>query len=329
MATGPLRRHVRRKPRLGDRLFTRRFIPRDVLPISAPATVSWHALQRSFLPSNQYQHLSVNGTPSTWPCLSGANGDEGLRAHNLPILPPSPSIRHLFRPPPAQEEEKTRRCGAIESLERGVRSYRFPLHRGTTRAGDKVEHDPQERADLVCLVFFTSSTVHLISPLGSKTKGSRCGTHTVRQPQFEDPDRITRLAPITVDHRGLYRACRPCPCHSIEQAASVRTLTKPLTSLHLPPTLLTSRYHAHRSLSKERLDSIGLQVEIERISMTIMTVAVQDVIEYDAFSRRSILLVLWKTHPFALPNFSFLPAFTPICFAALHLFSAYLLLFVP
>lgn len=171
--------------------------------------------------------------------------------------------------------------------------------------------------------------MHFISPLGFKTKGSLCETHTVRQPQFEDPDRITRLAPITVDHLGPHRACRPCPCHSIDQAASVRTLTRPPTSHHLPPTPLTSRYHAHRSLNRAPLDSIDLRVGIERISMTIMTVAVPGVVEYDAFPRWSILPVPCKTHPFTLPKFSFLPTFTPVYSAALHLFSAYLLLFVP
>jgi len=173
--------------------------------------------------------------------------------------------------------------------------------------------------------------VHLISPLGSRTNDSRCVTHTVRQAQVEDPDRITRPALIIVDRLGphpLHPAYQPCPCRRIGRAASQRTPTRPPTSLHLPPTLLTSRYHALRSLSQEPLGSIGLRVGIGRISMTTMTVEVQDVIEYDGSSRRSILLVPRKNHSFLLPKFSFLPTFTPLYSGVLHLFSAYLLLFI-
>ena len=91
-------------------------------------------------------------------------------------------------------------------------------------------------------------------------------------------------------HRAYQRyRCRPIDqaayqryqCRRIVQAASTRTPTKRLTSPHLPPTLLTSLYHVHRSPNKEPLGSIGLRVGIGRISMTIMTVGVRDVIECD------------------------------------------------
>jgi len=182
-------------------------------------------------------------------------------------------------------------------------------------------------------VFFTSSTTHLISPLGFKINDSRCATHTASQPQFEGPGRITRPALITVDRLGPrppHRTHQPYPCRRIEQAASVRTLTWPPTPLHLPPTLLTSRCRAHRNLNKHPLNSIGLRVGTGRITMTIMAVVVQaqGVVGYDAFSRRSILLVPRKNHPFPLSKYPFFPTFTPICSAALHLFLAYLLLFV-
>jgi hypothetical protein len=156
MATKPLRRHIRHKPRPGDRVFTRRLVPRPVLPVPGPESPPGHAPRPPLLRSNQYLRFSLNGRPPTWPCLSGANDDDDelcTYAFHLPILTPPPGVGHLFRPPPAQKEEKARRCGATASLERGVRSYCFPLHRGTARASGKVEHDSQERADLVCLVF--------------------------------------------------------------------------------------------------------------------------------------------------------------------------------
>jgi len=119
---------------------------------------------------------------------------------------------------------------------------------------------------------------------GFKTNDSRCETHIARLPQFEEPDRTTRPAPITVDHLGPrppHRTYRRYPCRPIDRAASARIPTKPLTLPHLPPTLLTSRYHVHRSPSQEPLGTIGLRVGIGTISMNIVTVAVQDVIDYD------------------------------------------------
>lgn len=122
-----------------------------------------------------------------------------------------------------------------------------------------------------------------MSPQGSKTNDSRCETHIVSQPQFEEPDRITRPPPTTVDHLGphlSHRAYQRYRCRRIDRAALVRIPTRPLTLLPLPPTLPTFHYHVHPSPNKGPLGSIGLRVGIGRITMIIMTV-VQDVIEYD------------------------------------------------
>ena len=140
--------------------------------------------------------------------------------------------------------------------------------------------------------YFLHHRPYLISPLGSKTDDRRCVTHIASQ-RIVDPDRITRRALITVDHPGQYpshRMYRPCPCHRIDQAALVRPTNRPPTSLHLIPIPLTPRCHTRRTLNKEPLVSIGLRVGIGRVSMTVTTVVLQDVIEYDHFSHRSILL---------------------------------------
>ena len=141
--------------------------------------------------------------------------------------------------------------------------------------------------------YFLHHRPHLISPLGFKTDGRRCVTHTASRAQFEDPERTIRKALITVDHpvpHPSHRMYRPCPCRRIGQAASVRTLIRPPTSLHLTPTPPTPRCHTRRTLNKEPRGSIGLRVGIGRVSMTVTTVGLQDVIEYDPFSHRSILL---------------------------------------
>ena len=323
MAAEPLRRHIRHEPCSGDRLFTRRLVPRPTIPVSAPAEST---LRPSFFASDKYFHFFLNGGCSAWTCLGGANDDdddEGFCAHHLPILTPPPCVRPLFRPPTAQEEEKARGCGPVAPPERGVRPYRFPLHRGTARDGGQVEHDSQERADLVRLVFFASSTAHLISPVGSKTNGSRCATPTASQP-FEHPDRITRPAPNAVDRLGPDPS--PRPCRPAQFLPTAQTLNRQPTTLRPPPTP-TSRYHARRSLNKApRGIMLGLRVVIGRISTTVMTEAVQSVIESDILSRWSIPLVRCKNN--TLSKFSFLSTFTPVCSAALHLFSTYLLLFV-
>ena len=172
--------------------------------------------------------------------------------------------------------------------------------------------------------------MHLISPLGFKTNGSRCVTHIVSQLQLEDPGRTIHPALITVDHLGpdpSHRTYLPYPCPRIDQAASAQTLPRLPSSLPLPPTLHTSRCHVHRNLNKEPLASIGLRVGIERISMTTMTVAaLQDVIECEAFSPRSILLVPRKIACYQNLRSSQHPR--PFILLLCILFP-YLLLFVP
>ena len=155
MAAGSLRKHIPREPCPGDRLFARRLVSRDALPVSVPPSLTGHPPRAPFPPPSQSLLLSLIGYPQTWP---GANHNENL-CNRPPISTPHP--RGPPRPTPAQEKKKTRRCGAIASLERGIRSDRFPFHRGTARTGGEVEHDPQECPDLVCLAFFASLTTDL------------------------------------------------------------------------------------------------------------------------------------------------------------------------
>ena len=192
MATKPLRRHLRRKPCPRDRVFTRRLIPRKLVPVSAPASLSGNAPRGSFLPSSRHLHFTVNWNRSTRPCLSGANdNNDPFRAYGLSILTPSPSVGHTPRPPSAQEEEKTRRRGTTTSLERGVRSYCFPLHRRTARPRVEVGYVPQECANLVRLVFFTSSTTSHISFRFQNRRQAMRNTHrqsgSVRGPGSDNP----------------------------------------------------------------------------------------------------------------------------------------------
>ena len=261
---------------------------------------------------------------------------------------PSPYSRHPPASdvpsdhPPPKKKRKRADADQLRVLNEVYARTAFPSTEERGELAVKLNMTPRSvQIWYVPYFFFTSWTAHLISPLGSKTNDSRCVTHTVSQPQFEGSDQITRLAPITVDHLGprpshrtsqpcpSHRTYQPCPCRRIDRAASARTLSRPPTSLHLPPIPLTTRYHAHRSLNKEPLGTIGPRVGVGRITMTIMTVAAQSVVEYNAFSRRSILLVPCKNHLFLLSKFSFLPTFTHGYSAALHLFSAYLFLFVP
>ena len=155
--------------------------------------------------------------------------------------------------------------------------------------------------------YFLHHRPHLISPLGSRTGDRRCVTHTARR-ALEDPERITRRALIRVDHpepHPSHRVCRLCPCRRIGQAASVRPLTRPPTSPRLTPMSLTLRCHTRRTLNKEHPGSIGLRVGIGRVSMTVTTVVLQDVIECDPFSHRSILLTHTprKKKPSVVKNF--------------------------
>ena len=312
--------------------------PRYSVPINPPPSSSTAATRRGPVSVERTATRSSAHTASTSP----------YSRH-----PPASNISSDH--PPPKKKRKRADAEQLRVLNEVYARTAFPSTEERQELAARLNMTPRSvQIWYVSCFFFTSSTAHLISPLGTKINGSQCVTHTVSQPQFEEPDRITRLAPITVHHLGPHtsprpyqlcpcrritvdhlgphpsnRTCQPSPCRRIGQAASARTLNRPPTSHHLPPTPLTSRYRAHRSLSKEPPGSIGPRVGIGRTTMTIMTVAVQSVVGYDALSRRSILLVPCKNHSFPLSKFSFFPTFTPGYSAALHFFSAYLLLFLP
>jgi hypothetical protein len=77
-----------------------------------------------------------------------------LCAYHLPPIPtPPPHIGHFFGPPSAQEEEKARQCGAIRVLNEVYARTTYPSTEERKELAVRLNHDPQERADLVRLVF--------------------------------------------------------------------------------------------------------------------------------------------------------------------------------
>ena len=281
--------------------------------------------------------IDTTTSPSTGTVRRGPVSVERTPTSRSSAHTVSPYSRHppaLVTPPDYPPPKKKRKRADAEQLRVLQEVYARTAFPSTEERQDlaiRLGMSPRS-VQIWYVSYFLHHGPHLTSPLGSKTNDRQCVTLTASQAQFEDPDRITRPAPITADPLEQHpsrRMYRPCPCRRIDRAASVPTLTRPPTFLHLTPTPVTPRYHTRRTPNKEPLDSIGLRVGIGRVSMTVTTVAVQDVIEYDAFSRRWILLAPPPKKPSPLSKISFMAAFTPIYSAALHIFSAYLLLSVP
>jgi hypothetical protein len=198
--------------------------------------------------------------------------------------------------PPPKKKRKRADAEQLRVLNEVYARTAFPSTEERQELAIKLNMTPRS-VQIWYVSSFLHHRPHLTSPLGFRTNDRQCVTHTVSQAQFEG--RTTNLALIAPEHLGPdrpHRMCRLYPCPRIDQAASVRTLIRPLTSPHLPPTPLITRCRAHRSLSRAPLGSIGPRAGIGRTSMTITT-AVQDVIEYDAFCRWSILVVLRENTP--------------------------------
>ena len=304
------------------------FSPIDSYPTTSYQYPPQHPPQ-GMLPDSRFSlPIATSTSPSTATVRRGPVSVERTATRGS-VHTTSPYSRH---PPPSDissdhppPKKKRKRADAeqLRVLNEVYARTAFPSTEERQELAIKLNMTPRS-VQIWYASYFLHHRPHLIPPLGSRTNGSRCVTLTVSRVQSVERHPITRPAPITVDHLELHpshRMYRPCPCRRIDQTASVRTITRPHTSLHLPPTLLTFRYRAHRSHSKEPQGIIGLRVGIRGVTMTIMTVVVQDVIEYEAFSRRSILL---KKKPFRCQNFpSWQHSRFFCCFAYL---SAYLLL---
>jgi len=242
--------------------------------------------------------LDTSTSPSTGTVRRGPVSVERTTTTSRSAHTVSPYSRHppasatLPDHPPPKKKRKRADAEQLRVLNEVYARTAFPSTEERQELALRLNMSPRS-----VQIWYASYFLHhrplLISPLGFKTDDRRCVTHTASQAQFVDPDRTTRRALITVDHpvqHPSHRMYRPCPCHRIDQAASARTLTRPPTSPHPTPKPLTPRCRTCRTLNKEPLGSIGLRVGIGKVSMTVTTVVLQGVIEYDLFSHRPILL---------------------------------------